>query len=633
MNNKITISLITCALLSTNLFSLETLGNIEVTSSLIHTDEINATYATEIYSKEDIAKTKSKDIFEFLNTQTSVNIAPNYGNPFAQLIDLRGYGLTNGYQNLVISIDGRRLNNIDMAPQLLSSIAIDSIERIEIIKGSGSVAYGDGANAGVINIITNGKNSNYIKTYYGSNGNKNATLSLGYSTDNFIINAFTDNTSSDGSRNNSSGDKDENFNKNKNINVLFFPNDSLELRVGRLFSNTSVYYGKGLSLDEYKNNPNQSSTFTKGLNDTYTTTLGASYFINKDYTLDIDYSDTDKRSQFLYSSGFLSVYSTEAETLNTKLNIKKDKFKIALGIDIFEAERTATTNKTTKNNKAVFLSVNYMLNNNISLSSGIRKEKVEYIYALNTGSSIDSDSNLHAFDLGINYKINNNSSIFANYNKSFQAPDIDRFFKSGTFNAFIEPAKVQTATLGYTNIQEKNKLKLSIFRSNLENEIYYYKPEFINTNIDKSHKYGFEFFDKYLLSKNYFTSLNYSYIIAKIDNEDKGNGTFNGKDLPGVPKHNVTLNVGYQSKNFSSNISHTYRSSTYSANDFENSFTQKQESYNSTDVNISYTYKTVEFFGKIENLFAEKNGFWTKDDNIYPFNFERTYLAGIKYNF
>ena len=45
----------------------------------------------------------------------------------------------SGYQNVVISVDGQRLNNIDMSRQLIGSIDINSIERIEIAKGTGSV--------------------------------------------------------------------------------------------------------------------------------------------------------------------------------------------------------------------------------------------------------------------------------------------------------------------------------------------------------------------------------------------------------------------------------------------------------------------------------------------------------------
>ena len=51
-------------------------------------------------------------------------------------------------------INGRRLNDIDMAGVDFSTIPRDSIERIEITKGnSGAVLYGDNAVGGVINIV------------------------------------------------------------------------------------------------------------------------------------------------------------------------------------------------------------------------------------------------------------------------------------------------------------------------------------------------------------------------------------------------------------------------------------------------------------------------------------------------
>jgi iron complex outermembrane recepter protein len=204
-----------------------------------------------------------------------------------------------------------------------------------------------------------------------------------------------------------------------------------------------------------------------------------------------------------------------------------------------------------------------------------------------------------------------------------------------SFNGFIEPAKVNNYTIGYNNILDYNKFKLSLFRADLKNEIYYYNVGFVsrNTNIDESHKYGIELFDKYLINDNLYTSANYSYIIAKIDEENEGNGAYNGKDLPGVSKHNITVNLGYNINNINTVLSHTYRNSAYAANDFANNFTQKQEAYNSTDLGTTYTYQNLELFAKIQNLLDEDNGLWISDDAIYPVNFERTYYAGMKVKF
>src|SRR5690554_4258228 len=125
-----------------------------VTANRIELLDTQAPYATEIYTWDQIQKTGSTNIYDFLGRHTSMMVTPGSGNPFTQKIDMRGFGVGDGYQNIIVTIDGRRMNNIDMQPQLLSSIPLINIERIEIVKGSGSVAQGDGATAGTLNIIT-----------------------------------------------------------------------------------------------------------------------------------------------------------------------------------------------------------------------------------------------------------------------------------------------------------------------------------------------------------------------------------------------------------------------------------------------------------------------------------------------
>ena len=74
---------------------------------------------------------------------------------------------------------------------------------------------------------------------------------------------------------------------------------------------------------------------------------------------------------------------------------------------------------------------------------------------------------------------------------------------------------------------------------------------------------------------------------AEIDSEDKGSGAFNGKTLPMTSKHNISASAIY-TLNDKANMTLTqkYRSKGYAADDFSNTFTQRQMAYNSTDFNF-----------------------------------------------
>ncbi len=353
---KACLSVVASLFLATNLYSqTEQLSTIKVTSSYLNSNEKTATFSTEIYTKDEIEKSKSKDVYDFLNSQTSINIAPNYGNTFTQMIDLRGYGIGSGYQNVVVTVNGRKLNNVDMQSQLLSAIPISSIEKIEIIKGSGSVQYGDGANAGVINIITNGKNENYIMAHIGNDDTKGGTLSLGFNNQDLIINALVDYSSTNGTREDSLNNKDSNHNRNRKFEVIYFPTEKLELRAGRVLSDMRLKYAGPLTKDEYKDNPNHSSNLNEQYLNNYVTTLGSTYNFNDNYSLDINYSDEDKLSRF--SSGWQSNY--EYESFNTSLNIKQNDYSVVVGVDSFDGDRISSADITNKTNKALFVSADY----------------------------------------------------------------------------------------------------------------------------------------------------------------------------------------------------------------------------------------------------------------------------------
>jgi len=331
-------------------------------------------------------------------------------------------------------------------------------------------------------------------------------------------------------------------------------------------------------------------------------------------------------------------YNYDYATNDLALIYKGDVLDITAGTQIFDGTRVGSTNRTSKNNSGYYVQGQYRLDS-LTLSLGARRENVEYDYVA-AGTALHDAHHLSALDMGLNYRLSRKTALFANYNQSFQAPDIDRFFDfGGTFNAFIAPAEVKILTAGINHIENNNRLKLAVFRANLKNEIYYFNPtpalyNGINTNIDQSHKYGLELQDNWRVRPDLSLSANYTYTRAIIDQENNGGVAYNGKDLPGVPRHGIILGLGYRLTEKSGlNLTHVWRSTAYAAEDFANNFAQKQGGYQSTGLAYRYHDKASEWSASIDNLFEHKNGLWIHDDAIYPVSFTRNFRLGFKTGF
>jgi len=69
---------------------------------------------------------------------------------WSTFINIRGLSKTN----IILLVDGNRLDTTTEIAAGLSMIDVNDIERIEVIRGAGSTLYGTGATGGVVNVIT-----------------------------------------------------------------------------------------------------------------------------------------------------------------------------------------------------------------------------------------------------------------------------------------------------------------------------------------------------------------------------------------------------------------------------------------------------------------------------------------------
>jgi iron complex outermembrane receptor protein len=291
-------------------------------------------------------------------------------------------------------------------------------------------------------------------------------------------------------------------------------------------------------------------------------------------------------------------------------------------------------NTTSKKNIGFFSQLQYDQGDS-AYTIGARNETVEYEYKPVSGTQKNAKHHLEAFDVGFNTRLNPNTTVFTNFNQAFQAPLIDRFFTyNGGFNGFMSPSTSKTINVGLNYLTEKSKTKVTLYRSNVNNEMFYNSATYNNTNLDESHKQGLELQNLFAASPKWSTNVNYAYTNAIIDKE-ADNSAFNGKTNPMTSKHNISASVIYGlSDNASITLTQKYRSSAFAEEDYANIFTKKQMAYNSTNFNFSYNANDdLSFTFDVENLFKNSYGTRLRDDVIYPGNSTRNIKAGLSYKF
>ncbi|MFN5422673.1 MAG: TonB-dependent receptor plug domain-containing protein [bacterium] len=152
------IGIVVLTLLSDQLFSQQSVDTVRlmdevtITATKRNVSKSQLPYAVEVLTREDAARNLSRTVPESLAGIPGVFIQKTNhggGSPFVR-------GLT-GNQSLIL-VDGIRLNNsiFRYGPnQYMTLIDPFIVERIEVVKGTGSVQYGSDAMTGVINIQTN----------------------------------------------------------------------------------------------------------------------------------------------------------------------------------------------------------------------------------------------------------------------------------------------------------------------------------------------------------------------------------------------------------------------------------------------------------------------------------------------
>ena len=184
------------AIASSSAFAQEQATNLDritVTGSNIPRTNTETPSPVQVVTRQEIDRTGKTTVAEYLQTLTadgSGSIPKTFGNGFAgggAGISLRGLGAGS----TLVLLNGRRMATYGLADDGqkvftdLSTIPLDAVERIEVLKDGASAIYGSDAIAGVVNIILRSDfNGAILRASYGLSGDsdgdaKKATLTAG----------------------------------------------------------------------------------------------------------------------------------------------------------------------------------------------------------------------------------------------------------------------------------------------------------------------------------------------------------------------------------------------------------------------------------------------------------------------
>ncbi|MCU8080415.1 TonB-dependent receptor [Shewanella sp. SM103] len=488
-----------------------------------------------------------------LRGQSGIQISDNnIGTSFA----MRGFSASTAVNNTLILLDGRRLNNIDIAAPSLNAIPLNQVDRIEILSGSAGVLYGDQAVGGVINIVTKSPENTggsvqlsggSFDTYEGR-GDVSGAINKDWRY--FFTGSYNQ------------GDNYRQHNANETGSIL--GRIQYKTATDSFFVETSYYDNDrenpgSLTEKQFKDDPRASSNKVEYAHEMTTAArTGYQHQFNQNWALaaDLDYSDTlvsslnwganshNTRSLLMFSPKALANYSTRQGELNlvTGLDISRGK-----------ADFDTMARSNVQQMQSAYLQATVPLSHTLSYVVGGRYARVtdELVDGNVYPNGMDLDENAHAFELGLNYRPTAEHRLYVRADDNFRFAKVDEqaYTSPGVFG--LKPQTGRSYEAGWDWAVASQTLRVSLYRLDLEDEIVYdssaVKPiggnfNGANVNADASRRYGAGADWDWQITKALQLGLEYNYTDAEFTD-----GANDGKELSWVAKH---TGRGYVSMDF-----------------------------------------------------------------------------------
>lgn len=625
------------------------LNPVLVTAQRSVTKDMETPAAIEVLHADDLQKTGATSVQEALKFSTGI-ITHAQGPRNISQGTMTSKAVIRGVEKgTLVLIDGVPINQ--GGRYNLEDIPVESIDRVEVVRGGGAVLYGSEANGGVINIITKGKRANMVKAGFGNYGIQNYAASfqagkLGF-TAAYDHTGKIDHISAPTTEPKGSGMPKRGLYYNikrgehANFNARYDFND--DLYVTHTYGRNSAHY-----VYKYTGIDNPANAGKEYKNVIYSTeeNLTALHYTKNNFSANAFYNRRDQKTKNASAkinkkkpqnfdpssishdeSGYLD--QTVGINLQNRWNFHKGSFM--LGYEFQRDMQTKNASVTEKfydrNVHSLFGQVAYNFTHATQANLNFRQTWTE---ADDAGNKYDKFTP----EFVLMHHLDESTMVYGKVGQSFMLPTFSQLYGGGNIIGVpdLKPEKGMHYELGAKKSIGKNAYRVALYSYKIEDSIDAVTkdlPDVTYNNVDvKNVGIEFDWTRNQNENLSYRLGLTYSHPQKREGKIDKDGVETKGEWHDYYGKLGFNAGIDYTRGKLTTAFHISYLGDR--TRDKSPYASMKAQLF--SDINFSYQANdNARFFLNIDNLFDRRDIISTSSSSFY--NLGRNFMAGVEYKF
>jgi len=558
---------------------------IVITAPRIERDILDTPAAVDRVDRREIQQGRAgRTLDEALRQVPGFYFQNQYNNAQGLRISTRGFGARApfGIRGIHLRVDGFPATLPDGQAQT-DGIALEAVDRIEVIRGPAAVAYGNAA-GGVIDVTTaDGRDTAYsptIELEAGAFDDREVTLQAGGADADWAYHTSLNTRRVDGHR-------EQSFTERTRFNGKLTKRlgDERELQtVITLLDNPEAEDPGGLTAEQVAADRTQATEAAKRLDagqQAEQARLGVRW---RDrgagpgtLTLRTFYTRREFEQQLPFAQGpsllgFDRDFFGGAAEYAVDTGVGGLPVRVVAGLEAnrqidqrfrFDVAADGTVGRQTVDERqqatewGVFARADIAATERFDVSAAVRFDRVRFTIDDEAPSDGD-DSGSRRFDetsgrVGAVYTLAPGHRVYGNVSTGFETPTFTEFADpdgTGGFNPSIEPQQALNRELGVRGrFNGRLRYDLAVFRVDVDDELVVFnepnEPDFFE-NAGETRREGVELGLDWTLSRRWALAASYTYSDFRFERfVDRDGNDFSGNRLPGLPENNVFVEADW----------------------------------------------------------------------------------------